>query len=904
MTGLPGERRGAGRRLRRLKISDPDLVPEPEAGVDLRVLLPAEAAFDAVAEKIQGDGAEVRRVRFLVEDETIVGPRRLQGRGRWQGEIQNCRLVRPFARAPHRVDGADAVAAADAFDVLWDAHAPVPPDAAAVAVEQLVPSGWGDYFPHPQFNPAQAEAVPVLLENDDNVVVVAPTGAGKTVMGMAVSLRTILQQGRKAAWLVPQRSLTDELNRDLELWRRQGLRVERLSGEHTVDEERIARADLWVATTEKFEAICRMTSLRDALADVGSIVVDEIHLLGDAGRGAVLEALLARMRDGGAPMRLVGLSATVSNAEQIAEWLRARLVRISWRPTRLTWQVPQIAAHSDWNVTEATRTRLAAAITGRVTADGGSVLVFCGSKRHVRRTALVIAAFRGAAVHDVHADDTDRVHQVCRAAGVGLHYTGWEHRHQAEQEFRERRLDVLVATSTLAAGVNLPARAVVIRDTQVGLDSIDIGTVQQMFGRAGRFGAGEREGSAFLIADVQERSAWLAGLVRGNRVQSQIEASLPDHLLGEVVQGKVSSLTEAEQWWVQTLAHHQGSRSREPVHRAIDFLGKAGLLAVAPDSATLQATPLGLFTARLMVSTTVTHALRRSLSEADQIPATADQAEWLVIDRLCALVPKLAQASVGEGARAEVARFLSTSGADAGGEAVLRPGDVARAALLAVARAPELFSTGVRDVEGMPYSAMYSVLEEAPRYLHWLGGQGLFGTLHPWAAIVAADLGRRIHWRNLQPRRGAGRLLWICEQLATPAHAEAVVPKLFTAATARGIVDPDWPGSRAPAGARLDEPGHRALLRERGGACSITVTGDEVRATGPAGSVLATWTGTQHARTPIRTGAARAARPAAPGGAAVFTWRGDHLATGWLSVYARHGYPDAQRGTGQSSGSM
>jgi helicase len=198
-----------------------------------------------------------------------------------------------------------------------------------------------------------------------------------------------------------------------------------------------------------------------------------------------------------------------------------------------------------------------------------------------------------------------------------------------------------------------------------------------------------------------------------------------------------------------------------------------------------------------------------------------------------------------------------------------------------------LFSAGVRDVEGMPYSAMYSVLEEAPRYLHWLGGQGLFGTLHPWAAIVAADLGRRILWRNLQPRRGAGRLLWICEQLATPAHAEEFVPKLFTAATARGIVDPDWPGGRAPAGARLDEPGYRALLRERGGACSITVTEDEVRATGPVGSVLATWTGTQHTRTPIRTGVARAVRPAAPGGAAVFTWRGDHLATGWLSAYAR-----------------
>jgi helicase len=283
-------------------------------------------------------------------------------------------------------------------------------------------------------------------------VIVAPTGAGKTTMGMVAALRTIREQGRKAAWLVPQRSLTDEHNRDLELWRRQGIRVERLSGERSVDIERISAADMWVATTEKFEALCRMTSLRPVLADVGALIVDEIHLLGDTGRGPTLEALLARMLGETAPMRIVGLSATVSNAEEIAVWLRARLHRVGWRPTRLSWQVVPIAENGDWNVTEATRTRLAAALAARVTSDGGSVLVFCGSKRNVRRTALFIAGRRGAPVHGVHPDDEDRLHEVCRAAGVGLHYTGWPHRHRTEDEFRDRRLQILVATSTLAAG--------------------------------------------------------------------------------------------------------------------------------------------------------------------------------------------------------------------------------------------------------------------------------------------------------------------------------------------------------------------------------------------------------------------------------------------------------------------
>ncbi|MDT9697319.1 DEAD/DEAH box helicase [Streptomyces sp. P17] len=92
----------------------------------------------------------------------------------------------------------------------------------------------------------------------------------------------------------------------------------RLTGEAAVDTELIRAADVWVATTEKFEAICRAGSLRDALAEVGCLVVDEIHLLGDPARGAVLEALLARVREDGTGTRIVGLSATVANADEVA----------------------------------------------------------------------------------------------------------------------------------------------------------------------------------------------------------------------------------------------------------------------------------------------------------------------------------------------------------------------------------------------------------------------------------------------------------------------------------------------------------------------------------------------------------------------------------------------------------
>src|SRR5216683_6138839 len=146
------------------------------------------------------------------------------------------------------------------------------------------------------------------------------------------------------------------------------------------------------------ESICRTVSMRQALADVGCLVVDEIHLLGDPTRGPVLEALLARVRGTDSPLHIVGLSATVANAAQIAEWLGARLVRIGWRPSRFTWQLPMITASSDRAATDAARIRVATAITRMIAADDGSVLVFCGSKRGVRTTALAIAADRGADV--------------------------------------------------------------------------------------------------------------------------------------------------------------------------------------------------------------------------------------------------------------------------------------------------------------------------------------------------------------------------------------------------------------------------------------------------------------------------------------------------------------------------
>jgi helicase len=203
---------------------------------------------------------------------------------------------------------------------------------------------------------------------------------------------------------------------------------------------------------------------------------------------------------------------------------------------------------------------------------------------------------------------------------------------------------------------------------------------------------------------------------------------------------------------------------------------------------------------------------------------------------------------------------------------------------------------------------MFPVLEEAPRYLHWLACQGLFGTIHPCWAIVAADLELRVAWRMLQPSRGAGRLLWACEQMATPADAAQLVPQLWRAARARGHASPDWPGTARPAGCRLDGDEYQAFLSDRATSVSIEVTDGRVAARAPGGSVLAVWTGSAYQVTPVKRGSATAQWPtpdprdraANQSGAAVFTWRNDYRATGWLAAYSR--IQDQNNGTERAVG--
>lgn len=904
-TDLPLPTETEKRALLWCKATDPNWRPSEQAlatAEDIRVIVPTSPDFDPLRTFLAEHGVPVRSADHWVETEQVSTVGDLGSRTDLVAFTSTTGSV-PNAPAA----GPTAYAARDAFAAQWDALADLPPNetAAYVPVTDLVPGDWKELLPHPAFNPVQAAAVPSVLESDQHLVIVAPTGAGKTAIGMVAALQAHTR-GRKAAWLVPQRSLTDELDRDLETWRRAGRRVVRLTGEYAVDTELIRTADLWVATTEKFEAISRTGSLRAALAEVGCLIVDEIHLLGDPTRGPVLEALLARVREDSAQVRIAGLSATVANAGQVADWLGALLIRSPWRPTRLTWQLPVLPDAADapeWNARALARTAEAVRLARTITTTGGSVLVFCGSKRGVRATALALAADRGVPTKGADTDDSELVERLCTRAGVRLHYRDWPYKRESEHAFRTRQADILVATSTVAAGVNLPARAVIVRDTQVGMDRIEVSMVQQMFGRAGRVGAGEREGWAYLLTSPTERAPWQARLAAGYTVTSRIRDHLPDHVLAEAVQGRLRDLDQAELWWTKTFAHYQGHHHLDPLHDALDFLNDAGYLHRTPDPGgndNLTITETGKLTSRFMVEADTATTLTDTL-QLLPVPGSPDEAENILITLLSTHLPALEQAPFTERAKTALYQVLRTGGHTDAAHAPQPPGededkpaagDLARAVLLLVANSPKAFRTRSSYILGIPVDSMAQILDEARRYLAWIAAQGHLGTIHPWAAITASDLAQRIRWRTLGPRRGSGRLLWMCERMATPAHAHRLVPTMWRAARDRGIDAPDWPGTTSPSTCRLHPDDYRALLATRTTGIDLETRPDGIRVHAPRGTVIHLWTDATVARHTADGTTSDLPYPAplpnhdaqVEHGGAVFT-RGDYLVTGWLSAY-------------------
>jgi helicase len=183
-----------------------------------------------------------------------------------------------------------------------------------------------------ELRPSQAKAIEAGLFEDKNLLVCTPTASGKTLVGEFAALNAVLHDRGKAIYVVPLRALAAEKYKQFTK-EYPSLKIVLTSGDVDSDDSYLARYDIIITTSEKLDSLLRHRA--PWLSSVKTLILDEIHLLNDAGRGPTLEVLITLMRMILPQLQLIGLSATIGNPEELADWLDAALIQDEWRPVRL-----------------------------------------------------------------------------------------------------------------------------------------------------------------------------------------------------------------------------------------------------------------------------------------------------------------------------------------------------------------------------------------------------------------------------------------------------------------------------------------------------------------------------------------------------------------------------------------
>ncbi|GAB3311892.1 DEAD/DEAH box helicase [Haloplanus salinarum] len=457
--------------------------------------------------------------------------------------------------------------------------------------------------------PPQAAAVEAGVTEGERLVAAVPTASGKTL----IAELAMLTADGPGLYIVPLRALAREKYETFsEL---PGVSVGISTGDFDEAGEDLGENDVVVATSEKVDSAIRNGA--DWIADLACVVVDEVHLVGSEGRGPTLEVTLATLQRRAPGVCIVALSATVANPEEIADWLDAELIQSTWRPVDL-----RTGVYAEGSATFDDGTELAPTIAGDpedatdaadalvsgAVDDGGQALAFVRSRREAETLAERLAGSGlGSApdvaseIRDLDGSETGRRLADCVADGVAFHHAGLRstHRIAVERAFRDRTLRVICATPTLAAGVNVPARRVVVRDqrryTGSGMEWLPTLEVHQMCGRAGRPHL-DPYGEAVLVGDASTRDELWERYVDADpeRVESQLADpnALRTHVLS-VVASEFAASREGILDVLDATFYAHGTPTRElgsVVDTAVADLVEMGMIA---EGASLSATDLG-----------------------------------------------------------------------------------------------------------------------------------------------------------------------------------------------------------------------------------------------------------------------------------------------------------------------
>ena len=447
--------------------------------------------------------------------------------------------------------------------------------------------------------PPQAECIEAGLFDRKNILAAIPTASGKALIA-EMAMQKEIADGGKCLYIVPLKALASEKYDDFS---GKGVSVGIATGDPDQKDEYLGRYDIIVATSEKTDSLLRNKA--EWLKRVSLLVVDEIHLIGDETRGATLEMVIAKMRYQNPDMQVIGLSATMGNPEELAKWLDAALITSEWRPVDLREgvyyqgkirfgnserEVPSPKKDDDLNLLLDTA------------EEGGQCLVFVSSRRSAEAFAK-----KAAAALKKSSPELDRYSEIIAKAdvtasgkilseavkkGAAFHHAGLPRAARAavEEGFRKGEIVSISSTPTLAAGLNLPARRVIVRDYQrydvrTGMNKIPVMEYRQMAGRAGRPRL-DPYGEAVLIAKEEKKvdelfDEFINAPAEDIKSQCQRESELRGHLLALITSGFASTRDEVSAFMEQSFYASQKAVHRRldrNVNKALEFLTNAEMI--------------------------------------------------------------------------------------------------------------------------------------------------------------------------------------------------------------------------------------------------------------------------------------------------------------------------------------
>lgn len=386
-------------------------------------------------------------------------------------------------------------------------------------------------FGYTKLYPPQELALAKGVVEGKNLLIATPTASGKTLTAMMAGI-AVLERGLKVVYLTPLRALASEKYHDFKLLEKYPLngrriRVRVASGDYDSAGRGLSDADIIVATNEKMDSLLRQRI--GWLQDVGLFISDEFHLLSDPERGPTLEMLLTKIRIKYSKAQILSLSATVANSRELADWLDCELVESSWRPTKLIEGIFEdglvtMNDGSQYSINTTTKSTAPIDVAIDCISRGGQSLIFAETRRRCVSIALRASetvhrllekkdvALAAAACSNLlrRGDETDLTLALAKliSKGVAFHHAGLSHESRAlvESAYKKGIVKLIVATPTLASGVNLPARRVIISsvmryDVEFGGNTpITIMEYKQLCGRAGRPTFDEK-GEGIIIAN-------------------------------------------------------------------------------------------------------------------------------------------------------------------------------------------------------------------------------------------------------------------------------------------------------------------------------------------------------------------------------------------------------------------